>query len=403
VEFGRGRRFDRAFRQMIERQSDLPRRLDEAALVNLLDCFIPQERLPDGKTVVEHFIAAHPELSAEDRALLLGWRDAVESIFEVRGQHGEAREALNLVDDLTYAIRSNVGPAVFASLRRGDFLITRLIPLADEWLMSGVARILPAKQRADAYRMAVALAARQPALVFRNPATLARAWELEHAERQHFVNFFGSDLVVLPAAEADQCMHEYARYRMYEARDAEGKTAAEGLRERHGAAPNHLDYAPPDDLCDAETIGVVYDEVDGLNYLADFGLVEETFADPALAADAGHRDAVLSYLTDPSISPRLIQRLADRDLERATAVFRRVLKQRGFSWERDGETLLKEHKADYYAHPVLPSVVPVSDTLARAQLGAANAAGARPAQRPPARKSSTASRRKSGGSKRGRR
>ena len=64
--------------------------LDEGELANLLDWFILQERLPDGHTPLEHFVAEHPELTEEEHTMLLAWHDVVEGVFEVKKRDGEA-------------------------------------------------------------------------------------------------------------------------------------------------------------------------------------------------------------------------------------------------------------------------------------------------------------------------
>jgi hypothetical protein len=101
----------------------------EEQLVNFLDFFVPQQRLPEGRTVVGHFVAEDPRLPEEERAMLLGWREVVEGIFRVQRRHGDALVAVNLVDELTYRVRSNRGLAALASMRRGMFLIARLVPI----------------------------------------------------------------------------------------------------------------------------------------------------------------------------------------------------------------------------------------------------------------------------------
>jgi hypothetical protein len=58
------------------------------------------------------------------------------------------------------------------------------------------------------------------------------------------------------------------------------------------------------------------------------------------------------------------------------------LKQPGFLWERDGEALLRRFKARYFEWPALPSITPLSQPLARAQLAASGAGDARPNRRP---------------------
>ncbi len=259
--------------------------------------------------------------------------------------------------------------------------------------------MLPAAGRAEAHRLAAELAARHPALVFRNPEKLARAWELQREERRHFIAFFGSDLVVLPGRELGARMRAYARFRMHDVRDAEGKSAAEHARETYGLAPPVLDFGLPAEWGEAETVGVIYDEVEGLNFFLSFGLVEEAFANPELAADRRHRQAVLGSLKDPSLSPLPLRRLAERDPERASRVFQRALKQPDFLWERDGEALLRRHKTSYFERPALPSITPLSDPLARAQLAASDSSEPRPARRRPTRRSNRGAEGRSGRSR----
>jgi hypothetical protein len=363
VEFSRRRRFDRAFRQAFERRFGETPAVDDEQFINFLDFFVLQHRLPDGRTVVEHFVAEHPQLPEEERAMLLGWREVVEGIFRVQRRDGDALVAVNLVDELTYRVRSNRGPAALASMRRGMFLIARLVPIGEEWLLSGASTVLPAANRGEAYRLAAELAATHPALVFRNPERLAQGRERQREERRHFIAFFGSDLVVLSGDELAARMEAYWRFRMHEVRDAEGRSAADHIREHYGAAGQVPEVGLPAGLSEADTVAVVYDEVEGNYFWADFGLLQETFADPALAARRRYREAVLDYLEDPSVSPLAFRRLAEPSPERASRVFRRALKRPGFLWERDGEALLRRYKASWFERPVLPSVTPISQAL----------------------------------------
>lgn len=364
VDFAQQRRFARAFRQVARGRFGLAAVGEEWEVANLLDAFMLQHRLPDGRTVVEQFVAEHPELPEQEREMLLGWQDVVEGIFQVKRRQGGALVADNLVDGLTYRVRSNMGPAALATVRPGSFLIARLLPVGDQWLLSGVASMLPAGSRVEAGQVAEELLARRPELVFRNPERLARAWELQREERCHFIAFFGSDLVVLPGPEVAEHMRAYAHFLVYGVRDEKGQSAADRARQLHGVVASVPDYGLPAELCEADTVGVVFDQVEGLHFLAGFGLVQEAFTNPELAADRVHRQAVLGYLKEPSIPPLAVRRLAEQGPERASQVLRRVLKRPGFSWERDGEALLRRHKASYFEGPVLPSVTPVAGFLA---------------------------------------
>jgi hypothetical protein len=65
----------------------------------------------------------------------------------------------------------------------------------------------------------------------------------------------------------------------------------------------------------------------------------------------------------PTISPLAFRRLAEPDPARTTRVFRRVLPRPGFSWERDGEALLRQYKASWFERQALASVTPISQAL----------------------------------------
>src|SRR5437763_4798088 len=173
VEYAQQPRYHQAFREAL-RSQDPSVLADEQKLTMLMDHFVLQHRLRNGTTVVEQFVAARPDLAEAERELLLGWRDVVEGIFEVHHRAGDALVVDNLIDDLTYRVRSNMGPAVFRRMPRRSFLITRLVPIGAEWLISGTVNVFPAGERTQIYPIAADFALRHPALMFRNPDKLAR-------------------------------------------------------------------------------------------------------------------------------------------------------------------------------------------------------------------------------------
>ena len=370
VDFSGEPRFEGAFREAFERRFGEAATVDEEQFINFVDYFVLQHRLPDGRTVVEHFVAEHPQLPDEEQELLLGWRDVVEGIFRVQRRDGDALVTVNLVDDLTYRVRSNRGPAALGSMRQGMFLLARLVPIGQDWLLSGMTMTLPKTSRAEVYRLAAELAEKNPALVFHNPERLEQGRQRQLEERRLFIDFFGSDLVVVSGEELAERMAAYWHFRMQDVRDAQGKSAADHLRERYGSAAQVPEFDLPADLVDADTVGVVYDEIEGNCFWPEFGLLQQTFADPALVARRRYREAVLGYLESPTISPLAFRRLAAPDPERASRVFRRVLRRPGLSWERDGEALLRQYKASWFERPVLPSVTPISRALSDHHQGA---------------------------------
>jgi hypothetical protein len=73
---------------------------------------------------------------------------------------------------------------------------------------------------------------------------------------------------------------------------------------------------------------------------------------------------VLSCLNGEDVPPMVLRRVADRHPDKASELFRRLLKRKEFDWTRDGEELLRSAKPDYYAQPHLPMLTVVSERLA---------------------------------------
>lgn len=366
VAFAQSSRFDRQLTAALIDAADDQGYLDEGLAILAVDHFALQHRLPDGRTVVERFVAQHrPPLSGGDRELLLGWRDVVEGCFEVRLVDGVEIVLHNLIDDLVYRVYSNLGAAPFARLRKGMFAIARIVPLsqdADAWLVSGNFVALPKSAVRQVAQNALTMLTAHPELLRRNPELLRRAWEMQAQDRADFIDLFGGDLVVLPVEGVRERLSEHYRRRRQKALagldDKAAKRAAAA-----GPTPDMLAELP-EQLWDAETVGVIYDEVEGLNFYGDFGRLEALFADPALAGDRTYLAVLRGYLRDDSVSTLPIRRLVERHREGADPVFRKLLGKPGFCWDRDGEALLRRRKKEFFDRAPTPSISVVGERLA---------------------------------------
>ncbi|MEU8260742.1 hypothetical protein AB0C02_08980 [Micromonospora sp. NPDC048999] len=346
LDYSRKPRFDRAFRQEIRaRFGRVVVVEDEGELSNFFDWFIQEHRLHDGRTVVDLFVEAHPKLSDAERDFLLGWRDVREGVFEVTRRDGSVLHAVNLVDDLPYRIRSNADESIFDRMPPGSYLGSRIVPVHDDWLLSGGTAVYSAHQQASAYQMAIRLAAEQPALVFHNPQRLAHAWDLQRAQHAAFVAHFGSDEITLSVDGLDKAMREYW--------------------DTHSGKPG---TAPPTDLDwlddSVESVGVIYDQQSGLGMYADYDLAQQAFADPDLMRRRRYKEVIKAYLHDDSVDPVPLQRLTARHPDNADRVLRAATGKPAFTWHEHGEQLLRKHKADWYDNSHLPRVTVFSDRLA---------------------------------------
>ena len=336
--------------------------VEEADAIGTIDRFALQYRLPDGKTVVDRFVASRPDLDAADREMLLGWRDPVEGIFEIRSRDGDAIILLNLLDDLEYRTYSNMGRAAFRPLPGGGFVHARLVPIRPVpgvWLVSGTMSSYAKSGAVHVARAAMEAATRRPELVFRNPEKVEQGWKQMREDRAAFVEFFGGDELVLPPAEAGERLNAYYRHRQ------EAALARQPARRRPRILPG-VDvpaFELPPELADADTIGIIYDEIDGLNFYNEYGMLRDLFADPALAADKRYAGALRGYLRSETIAPLPLQRLAAAHPDTVDAVFRKILRRRDFTWAEHGDALMRRRKGWYYRHEPRPGVTVIGDRL----------------------------------------
>ncbi|WP_405012208.1 hypothetical protein [Kitasatospora sp. NBC_01539] len=368
VAFARSARFDRWLTPLLLEGAGPERLLDEGEAIRITDHFILRYRLPDGSTVVDRFVAGRRDLTEADRAMLLGWRAPIEGIFEIQRKDGDAVVLLNLVDDLEYRTYSNVGRAAFRGVSAGGFLLACLVPVHSAegaWLISGAMSSYPKSSAGEIARAALQLATSHPELVFRNPEKIVQGWESMREDRAAFIQFCGSDELVLHPAEAEDRLNAYYRHRQ-EATAAERPDRARGRQLPGLAFPA---FELPQALADSDTIGVIYDEVDGLNFYADYGMLRDLFADPTLAGRRHYQDALRAYLREESIAPLPIRRLAAAYPETVDAVFRKLLRKPGFTWAEHGEELLRRRKPWYYAQEPRPGVSVIGERLSELTAG----------------------------------
>ena len=177
VAFALSPRCERHLERFMREAAGLDQVLTEGEAIDVIDRFALQHRLPNGKTVLDQFLASWPDPTAADREMLRGWRDPVEGIFEIRRKDLDALVLLNLLDDLEYRAYSNMGPAAFRPLPRRGFVRARLVPIGpvcDAWLVSGSMSAYPQSDAAQIAEAALELATRLPELVYRNPEKSSR-------------------------------------------------------------------------------------------------------------------------------------------------------------------------------------------------------------------------------------
>lgn len=313
-----------------------------------------------GLDAADRFVASARGLTRAARDLVRDWAgNNVRGIFESRGSGSgsggsAATVALSLVDDLEYRVYG-LDPAVAGS----GFFAGTLLPLAPDdsaWLAAGTETGYPLADGRQVARLAIDMATREPDLVFRNPVKVAQGWEHMRRDREEFLAFFSTDELVLPALEAEGRLNAYYKRRRDSARAARG-------RHRAVSEAGETTFVMPEGFFEFDTVGIIYDELDGFVVVPEYGMLRALFADPALAADREHANVLRAYLREDAIPPLPLRRMAAAYPGSVDPVFRRVLGNRNFSWSANGPGLLRKRKPGYYESEPTPGVAVLSDRV----------------------------------------
>lgn len=356
IDFAKTKRFERWLEPIVTKTAKVTdARQRETEWIRGLDDFIMTFRFPDGDGVIDRFLAARKDLAADDRELLESWRDnLVDGIFELRAKKILKLTLFNLLDDQEYEAHTAVGAESLWRFSEGEFVIVRLAPLTEgTWVISGPIGGAPTSATRRITRLALDLVSRAPAMAFTSEDILARSWVAMRRDRERFIEFFGADEVILKTDDAAERVNDFRAQAKQAAVDEGGDVPATYM------APFQL----PESIRWARTLGVIYDETDGIGFLADYAKLKELFADPELAADKEHARLFHAYLKDDSISPAPLRRLAAAHPDTVDAVFRKLLKKPTFTWADDGEALLHKHKPQYFRKTPQPKLAVVGARL----------------------------------------
>jgi hypothetical protein len=361
VDFAASSRFSRLLKDLVLEAFPGGVVDDEVEFGNVIENFIFSHGQAAGSRVIEQFVDSRPDLSAADSILMLSWLDDVEGVFEVRELYGgDGVIAFNHVDELTYQIRSNMGPAGIKPLTApGAIMVGRVVPVGEDWMISGSSAAFRPGEADQILAGLPELVARHPKLVFRNPERLAQGWQLQAEQRDAFIELYGSDLVTVAGCEVHATVMAVNR-RIYE---LAGST--------NGPWTEPALPPLPEAWTQADAVTLIYDLEDGLSFLLDFPEVQQVFANPALVVRQKYHDIISSYLRGEGVSPVPIRRLAEADPGKASLVFQKLLRKPRFTWERDGEALLRRYKANWYAEPRLPRVIPAPSEVIQSRQQAA--------------------------------
>jgi hypothetical protein len=267
--------------------------------INATDHFLLQKCTAWSGLGVVDVLAGLLDLTEEERAELRGWHEPHSAVYrierlETKGPVVEVLEALNLVNDRPYRIRSEEN-LLTNPFKASTTVSGSLVPWRGEWYWSGLQRLLKATPDGVAVMRKGFRESGNFAFCY-CPDLEQRAREIIAAQYTDFTAFYGGDLAVFPDQQAVQ---ESERKRLLPL--SEAKTE---IKPRE-SAPLHVgDHHSPNN-----NVALFFQEGEGAEAFIRYapllsGLKKQ---DGVLSEDEAH--AIQAFIEEPNVSPALVRRL----------------------------------------------------------------------------------------------
>lgn len=121
----------------------------------------------------------------------------------------------------------------------------------------------------------------------------------------------------------------------------------------------------PDELAASASVGVIFDDVEGLNFYSNFKIFMEVFEDSSLLINEEHKDIIIGYLRSDTISTLPFKKMVERYPENAARVFSHICNKQDWDNEKDFNNLMKKYKSSFLKRKPVPSFIPVRESITR--------------------------------------
>ncbi len=351
-----------------------------------VDIFLSRGQIAT-KTPLELFVESEPELSDDDRQLILNWKRNFNGVFVIKQILPDGFEMMNWLTAKTYTVKPNneVTQAAMARLKEREIIVTRIAPVSDEyWTVFS-----PFIQLGSLGKPKLAVAIGNFKQNYKYdlygdaPDLLEEAWKSVDRYHQDFLEFFGGDELTLSGYELSKKIPEFQDFltqrRLNEAGIDQNKTLAELASEAGMSDEEITDMAEtmgvdaetaakmmnnkaaakmatpqielPPELKKAETVTVLADARWGQMLLPTYAQFEKLIQTDDWQSVSGAERLVRKYLEDPEINAFVWHRLAAQYPTQLEKVLREFLQRPDLNLQTDLDAVLQE-----YHKPIVPEL-----------------------------------------------
>lgn len=323
-----------------------------------IEWFLFEKIFSDGKTSLDLFL--EKDFTEEEKELISSWKKFVFSIFKLKKEENENYILLNIINNHKYSVHKQ---GLNKVIKIGDYFITRLLPFNKEYLFSNILNKIDPRSNDQIYNIAAQFELDYPhAAFFENDNKMQVSYRIQALEYEDFVDFFGSDEIIVEGHEIPRKLHEFYHYRYFQKKEKNsGKTIAKIFREKYGTYPDLPLIELPDRILELWEVGIVYDRMEGLNFFPWYGIFKEIFRNKNFQEFPGYKKCVMEYLKSETISTLPFIKVLKLYPENFAEVFKDVLNRKTFKIPDDFEKVMEKYKKSVMIKAMGPTVIPMPE------------------------------------------
>ncbi len=323
-----------------------------------IEWFLFEKVLIEGNTALDLFL--EKDFSEKEKEMISLWKNFVFSIFKLKKEDDEFYTLLNMVNNHKYRVyKHSSNPKI----ETGDYFISRLIPFEKDYIFTNILHKLNVSSNDEVYNIVAQFELDYPhAAFFENANKMELSYKIQAFEYEDFVDFFGSDEIIVEGHEIPKRLHEFYHYRYFQKKEKNsGKTIAKIFREKYGSYPDLPLIELPESILSLSEVGIIYDKTEGLNFLPWYGVFKEIFRNKDFMEIPGYKKCVTEYLKSDTISTLPFKKVTNEFPQNAAEVFKDILSRKKFNFPDDFNKLMEKYKKPFLSKIIEPTVIPMPE------------------------------------------
>jgi len=285
------------------------RSLSTQEVMNLIDWFAFERRLPNGETPATLYAKIHG-LDETLREKLKNLQNSISGVFEVVELDADALKLVvrELISDRKYLVIADP-----EGIERQQTFQGKLVPWGDFYVVSGA--VIHTREASERLKEA--------AERMKSGELLREVTEAQAEIHKRFVEFFGGEEALFTSRrQCERELNRFVRWHMFEKALPSGKTPAKLYEERYGEKPGVRRVRLPQAFDATNDIGVISDPKHGIIIVPYYGLLKRLFE----TADDEELEAHRNYLKDAleSVEPFVLKRLIEGNVGRAASIVSKI-------------------------------------------------------------------------------